>query len=64
MYEFLGIDIKTLNDCRFKFYQTGLIQKILESIGMEHCKMLKTPTKVEAPLGIYEDSSEAKRARS
>ena len=51
MSEFLGIDIKTLNDGGFHFFQTGLIRKVLEATGMEHCNGLPTPTKVEAPLG-------------
>ena len=38
--EFLGIYIKTLDDCGFKFCQTGLIHKFLEATGMEHCNGL------------------------
>ena len=59
--ELLCIDIKTLDDGGFQFYQTGLIQKLLEAAGTEHYNWLTTPTKVEAPLGIYENGSEAKR---
>ena len=51
MSEFLGIDIKTLYDCRFQFCQTVLIRKVLEATRMEHSNGLLTPTKVEAPLG-------------
>ena len=51
MSDLLGIDIKTLDDGIFKFYQNVLIQKVLESTGMEHFNGLPTPTKVEAPLG-------------
>ena len=61
MSEFLGIDIKTLNDGGFQFCLTGLIHKVLEATGMEHCNGLSTPTKVEAPLGTYANGSEAKR---
>ena len=34
--EFLGIDIKTLDDGGFQFCQTGLIRKVLEATGMSH----------------------------
>ena len=33
--EFLSIDIQTLDDGGFKFYQTGLIRENLEGTGME-----------------------------
>ena len=61
MSEFLSIDIKTLHDGGFKFCQTGLIRKVLEDTWMEHYNGLPTPTKVEAPLGIYTNGSEANR---
>ena len=61
MSEFLGIDIKTLDNGRFQFCQTGLIRKVLEATGMEKCNGLPTPTKVDAPLGTDENSSEAKK---
>ena len=51
MSEFLGIDIKTLDSGEIQFCQTGLIRKVLEATGMEDCNGLRTPTKVEAPLG-------------
>ena len=51
VYEFLGIDTKTLDDGGCQFYQTLLIRKVLEATGLEHCNELPTPTKVEAPLG-------------
>ena len=60
MSEFLGIDIKTLDDGGFKFCQTCLIRKVLEVTGMDHCNGLPTPTKVNAPLGTYTNDSEAK----
>ena len=44
--EFLGIDIKILDDGGFQFCQTGLIRKFLEATGMEHCNGFPTPTKV------------------
>ena len=59
MSEFLVIDINTLDDGRFKFYQTGLIRKVLEATEMEHCNGLPTPTKFESPLGKDENGSEA-----
>ena len=61
MSEFLGIDINTLDDGGFKFCQTGLIRKVLEATGTDHCNGLPTPTKVEAPLGKGANSSEAKK---
>ena len=61
MSEFLGIDIKTLDNGGFQFCQTGLIRKVLEATGMEDCIGLPTPTKVEAPLGTDVNGSEAKR---
>ena len=51
MSEFLGIDINTLDDGGFQIFQTGLICKVLEATGMEHCNVLPTTTKVEEPLG-------------
>ena len=61
MSEFLGIDIKILDDSGFQFFQTGLIRKVLESTGMEHCNGFSTPTKVEAPLGTDSNGYEDKR---
>ena len=61
MYEFLGIDIKILDNGGFQFCQTGLIRKVLEATDMEHCNGLKTPTKVEAPLVTDTKGYEAKR---
>ena len=61
--EFLGIDIKTFDNCGSQFCQTGLIRKVLEATGMEHSNGFPTPTKFEAPLGIDVNGSEAKRDR-
>ena len=61
MYEFLGIDIKTLDDGGFQFCQTGLIQKVLEATGMYHRNGLSTPAKVKAPFGTDANGSEANR---
>ena len=58
--DFLGIDIKTFYCGEFQFYQTGLIRKVLEYTGMEHCNGFPTPTKVGAPLGTDDNGSEAK----
>ena len=55
------IDIKTLDDGVFQFCQTGLVQKVLEATGMDHCNGFPTPTKVDAPLGSDANVSEAKR---
>ena len=59
MSEFLGIDIKTLDNGGFQFFRTGLIRKVLEATGMEHSNGLPTPTKVEAPLKTYVNGYEA-----
>ena len=59
--EFLGIDIKKLDNGGFQLCQTGLIPKVLEATGIENCNWLPTPTKVEAPLETYVNVSEAKR---
>ena len=59
--EFLGIDIKTLDNGVSQFCQTGLIRKVLEATGMDHSNGLPTTTKVEAPLGTDVNGYEAKR---
>ena len=59
--EFLVIDIKTLDDGGFQFFQNGLIRKVLEATGIEHCDGFPTPTKVEEPLGTDVNGTEAKR---
>ena len=51
MSEFLGIDIKKLDDSGFKFCQTGLTRKVLEVTGIENCNGLTTATKIKSPLG-------------
>ena len=61
MSEFLGNDIKTLDDGGFQFCQIVLIRKVLEVTRMEHCNGLPTPTKVDEPLGTDANGSEAKR---
>ena len=61
MSEFLGIDIKTLDDDRFQFFQTRLIRKVLEATGMEHYNGFPTPNKFEAPLGTDANGSEDNR---
>ena len=61
MSEFLGIDIKKFDNGGFHFYQTGLIQKVLEITGMENWNGLKTPSKVEAPLGTFANGYETNR---
>ena len=61
MSEFLGIDIKALDDGIFQFYQTAFIRKFLEDTGMEHFNGLSTPTKVEAPIGTDRNIPKAKR---
>ena len=59
--EFLGIDIKILDDGGFQFFQNVLIRKVLEATGMENCNGLPITTKVEAPLGKDTNGYEAKR---
>ena len=48
--ELLGIDIKTLDDGGFQFFQTESIQKGLEATGMDHCNGLLTPKIFKAPF--------------
>ena len=61
MSDFLGIDIKTLDDDGFQFCQAGLIRKVLEATGMEHSNRLPAPKMVDAPLGTDVNGSMAKR---
>ena len=61
VYEFLFIDVKTLDYGRFKFCQTGLICKFLGVTWMEHCNWLPTTTNIEAPLVTDVNVSESKR---
>ena len=49
--EFLGIDINTLYDVGFKFYQTGLIQNVFEATGMDNCNGFPTTTKIKVYPG-------------
>ena len=60
MSELLVIDIKTLDDACFQLFQIGLIRKVLESTGMDHCNGLPTSTNVVVPIGTYANGSEAK----
>ena len=46
VYDLLGIDIKIFDDGGLNFYETGLIQKVLEDTGMENCNEFPTTTKV------------------
>ena len=57
MSEFLGIDIKTLDDGGFQFYQNRFIRKVLEAKVMYNCNGLTTPTKVEEPIGTDNNCS-------
>ena len=57
----LGIDINTLDDGGFQFYQTRLIPKVLENTGMFYCGGFLTPTNVGAPLGADENGIKYKR---
>ena len=61
MSELFDIDIKKLDDGGFQFFQNGLIRRVLEATGTEHCCVLPTPTKAESPLGTDANGSEAKR---
>ena len=61
MSEFLGIDIKKLDNGGFQFFQNGLIRKVLEATGIEHSNGLPTPTKAEAHIGTDINDYEAKR---
>ena len=61
MSKLLDIVIITLDDVGFKFYQTGLIRKVLEATGMEHCNGFPIPTKVNEPLSTEDNGYETKR---
>ena len=61
MSEFFVVYIKTLHNGAFQFYQNLLIQKVLDDIDVEHCNRFTTLTKVEAPIGAYDNCSKAKR---
>ena len=61
MSDFLGIDIKTLDDGGYQFCQTVFIHKVLEDTGMDHSNGFPTPKKVEAPLGTDVNGFESKR---
>ena len=61
VYEFLEIDIKTLDDGGFQFYQTSLIGKVLQATGMDHFSGVPTHTKAELPLWTGKNDSEANR---
>ena len=50
-----------MDDGGFNFFQTGLIRKVLEATGTDHCNRLPTPTKVQSPLGTDANGSETKR---
>ena len=59
--EFLGINIKTLDDSIFQFCQIVLIHKVLEATDIEHCNGFPTPTNIEAPLGTGANYSQTNR---
>ena len=61
MSELLFVDIHTLYDGVSKFCQTVLVCKVLEATGVGNFNGFPTPTKVDAPLGTYDNGSEAKQ---
>ena len=61
MSELLGIDIKKLDYGVFQFYQTVLIQKLLEATCMDYFNGVQTPIKVDVPIGTDNNGYEAKR---
>ena len=60
MSEFLGIDMKTLDNFGFKFSQTGLICNVFFATWMEHCNELSRTNKAESTLGTDDSGSESK----
>eukprot|EP00957_Ditylum_brightwellii_P173171 13183040-Ditylum_brightwellii.AAC.1 len=48
---FPGIEIMPNSDDAFKLTQSGLIDKVLASTGMEDCNPVKVPTHASGPLG-------------
>ena len=61
MSEFLGIDIITLDNGGFQFYQTRLNHKVLEVTGLDSCNGLQATTMVDATLVADENLFEDKR---
>ena len=61
MSDFVGIVIKVLDNDVFPIYQTGLILKVLEAIGMEHCNLFPITTKVEAHIRTDDNGPKDKR---
>ena len=61
MSELLCIDINTLDDFLFQFYQTGLVNKVLEAAGVDNFNVLLTTTKGEVTLGKDENDPDANR---
>ena len=59
--EFVWIDINTLYNGGFQFFQTGLISKVLEAAGVEYFNVFPTPTKVKATLETDANGFDAKR---
>ena len=59
MSELLGIDIKNLYSGGSQFYQTVSMRKLLEATGMDHYNGFPIPTKIEAPLGEYDNGPES-----
>ena len=49
--EFLGIQVDPTSDGGFKLTQTGLIEKVLTTVGMQDCNPAVTPTSSPVPLG-------------
>ena len=61
MSEFLIIDVKTLYDGVFQFYQTGLIHILLEATVLDYCNGFTMPKNSEAPHKKYDNGTESKR---
>ena len=51
VFEFLGIDMKKIDNGVLQLYQTGFIQKLLEATVMDHCNGFTTHTKVQVGSG-------------
>ena len=58
--EYLGINIKKLEDGGYRLTQPGLAQKVLEATGMTKCSPAITPNSSDKPLGSDKNGPDCK----
>ena len=49
--EFLGIQVDPTTDGGFKLIQTGLIEEVMRTLGLQNCNPAVAPTTSPVPLG-------------